>query len=80
MLAELKTGNKVVGIKQSQRAVAGGNAAEAFVAGDCDARIRAAFTELCASCGVPLVSVPTMAELGAACGIQVGAAAAALLR
>ena len=80
MLSELKTGSRVVGIKQAQRAVVGGTAAAAYVAGDCDERIQEAFSALCADCGVALHVVPTMAELGAACGIQVGAAAAALLK
>ena len=33
MISDLKTDKKVVGVKQSRKAVAGGNAAEAFIAG-----------------------------------------------
>lgn len=80
MIANLKTGKKVVGVKQSQKAVTGGNAVAAFVAGDCEERLKATFSELCGQHGVPLTIVSSMVELGNACGIQVGAAAAALLR
>ena len=80
MISDLKTDKKVVGVKQSRKAVAGGNAAEAFIAEDCEENIKTDFAELCRQYSVPLHVVPTMTELGAACGIQVGAAAAVLLR
>lgn len=80
MISDLTTGKKVVGVKQSRKAVTGGNAAEGFIAEDCEEKIKADFAELCGQYRVPLLVVPTMMELGAACGIQVGAAAAVLLR
>ena len=42
--------------------------------------IPSRMTATCQSAAVPVESVPTMAELGKACGIEVGAAVAALLR
>ncbi|MEA5038667.1 MAG: ribosomal L7Ae/L30e/S12e/Gadd45 family protein [Clostridiaceae bacterium] len=80
MITDLKTGKKVVGVKQSGKAVASGKAAEAFLAENCEMCIRDSFTELCEKYQVPLTIIPTMAELGVACGIQVGAAAAVLLK
>ena len=80
MLFELRNGKKTVGRKQSQRAVLEGNAQKIFLASDADARIRQEVEELCRTHGVPVVPVDTMESLGRACGIQVGAAVAALLK
>lgn len=80
MLLELEKGKKTVGRKQSQRAVLSGTAERVFLAGDADERIRQETEALCQAHGVPVTMVDTMEQLGRACGIQVGAAAAALLR
>ena len=80
MLLELEKGKKTVGRKQSQRAILDGKVEKVFLADDADDRIRQETTSLCSEHGVPLVSVETMERLGKACGIQVGAAVAALLR
>ncbi len=80
MLERLKTGPKVVGIKQVLRALNEGSALHVFAAEDAEARVVRPVTELCRECGVPLETVPTMTALGAACGISVGASAAALLK
>ena len=79
MLLELQSGKKAVGRKQSQRAIQDGKARKLFLAEDADASIRQEMQELCQTRGVEVALVPTMAELGRSCGIQVGAAAAALL-
>lgn len=80
MLSELNTGKKVVGVKQSRKAIRDGAAQKAFLAEDSDWNIREDMTRLCQEQGVPVVSVPGMKELGTACGIEVGAAVAVLLR
>jgi len=80
MLLELEKGKKTVGRKQSQRAILEGKAEKVFLASDADDRIRQETMNLCSEHGVPLISVETMECLGKACGIQVGAAVAALLR
>ncbi len=79
MLTELKSSAKVVGVKQTQRAVVDGRARTVFLAQDADPRIIASLSNLCREKGVPTLEVPGMKELGAACGIAVGSAAAALL-
>ena len=79
MLDELNTSRKVVGIKQLRKALKEGQVIRAFVAENADPRLTDPLTEECKSLGVELILVPTMAELGKACGISVGAAAAGLL-
>lgn len=80
MLVELHTKDKVVGIKQLKKALAEDRAKKVFVAGDADPKLIDPILERCREAGVEVEQVPTMAELGKACGIEVGAAVAALLR
>lgn len=80
MLSELKQQPKVVGVKQTKRALCDGRAARVFLAEDADPRVTGPIEALCAQKGVPVEKVPAMKELGGACGIAVGSAAAALLR
>ena len=79
MLEELKQSNKIVGIKQLRRALAGGKAQKVFLAADADPALTEPIAQLCAEGGVDCETVQTMRALGAACGISVGAAAAAIL-
>ncbi len=79
MLDELKTQRKVVGVKQLRKSLRDGQIARAYVAENADPRLTDPLTEECARLGVELILVPTMTELGRACGISVGAAAAGLL-
>ena len=80
MLSELKAGAKVVGAKQTKRAVDGACALRVFLASDADPRVTEPVEALCSERGVPVEKGATMRELGAACGIAVGAAVAALVR
>ncbi len=80
MLSELKNGKKLVGLNQCRKAVNNGSAAAVFIAEDSENRIRLSLLDLCRANGVETVFVPTMKELGSACGIEVGAAAAVLLK
>ncbi len=80
MLVELNTKNKIVGIKQLRKALSEGRAKKVFVAGDADPKLVDPIMDQCQKDGVELEQVPTMADLGRACGIEVGAAVAALLK
>ena len=80
MLAELKTGNVVVGLKQLRKVLRDNTAKAVFLAKDADARLVEPIARQCQENGVALVWVDTMGELGTACGIDVGAAAAASLQ
>ena len=79
MLLDAKNRRKTVGKKQSQRAIQEGKAQEVYLARDAEPRIRQEIAKLCEDAGVPVTEVETMAALGKACGIQVGAAVVALL-
>ncbi len=80
MLTQLKTQEKVVGAKQTRRAVEGDAAATVFLAEDANERVTAPIEMLCQAHGVPVVRVPTMRQLGEACGIPVGATTAAIVK
>ena len=80
MLSELSQAAKVVGGKQSKKAVRDGNARAVFVADDAEQRVIRPIRELCCELNVPLNEVPTMVELGDAAGIDVGAAVVPLLK
>lgn len=77
MLTELTNQAKVVGAKQVKRAVEAGTARKVFLAGDADPRVTEPITALCGEKSVAVETVPSMRELGRACGISVGAAVAA---
>ena len=79
MLTELTAKDKVVGLKQTRRALAAGQAARVFLARDADPHITEPLEAICSLAGVPVEDSHTMAELGCACGIAVGTAACAIL-
>lgn len=80
MLSELKAGARVVGAKQTRRALDSACALRVFLASDADPRVTGPVELLCTERGVPVEKGATMKELGAACGIAVGAAVAALVK
>ena len=69
-----------VGLKQSKKAIESGNAAKAYIAEDCDFQLRRRLEELCDRHGVETLFIPTMKQLGARFGINVGAAVAVTLK
>ena len=79
MLEELSSKDKVVGLKQVQRAVSAGRAGRVFLACDADPQLTGPLEDCCREAGVPVAGEHTMAQLGRACGIDVPTAAAALL-
>ena len=70
---------RVVGVKQSRKAVREGRARRVYLAADADPAVTGPVAEECAAAGVPVETGRTMAQLGRACGIAVGAAAVAEL-
>lgn len=80
MIQELSGPNKVVGAKQAKRALRGGRAVRLFMAMDADPRLLQPLVQEAVNRQVPVSQVPTMKELGAACGIAVGAAVAVLTK
>ena len=80
MLAELRTAHKVIGVKQSKKAIRDGAAAEVYVALDAEKRVVGPIYELCSETDTRITEITTMAELGDAAGIDVGAAVVTVLR
>ncbi|AFQ42302.1 ribosomal protein HS6-type (S12/L30/L7a) [Desulfosporosinus meridiei DSM 13257] len=70
---------KTVGLKQTQRALEKGRVRRVYMAKDAENHVRRPVIEWCDSHNVELFEVPTMKELGKACGIEVGTAIAAIL-
>ena len=69
MLTDLKTAKKVTGAKQVTRALKNGTARRVFLAENADPRVTEPVADLCRETGTETEQVPTMAALGAACGI-----------
>ena len=75
------TGEKViVGAKQLKKALLAGRAACVFLAENADPMITEPIQALCEHTNIQIHWVSSMADLGRACGIEVGAAAAAVLK
>lgn len=79
MLSELQSGNKVVGAKQSRRAIRAGLARQVFLARDAAPALTGPLLRLCRQSDVSVCTDCTMRELGQAAGIQVGASVVTLL-
>ncbi len=79
LITQLQTEHKVVGVKQSRKAVQRGEAQLVFLALDADPQVTDPILELCQVTQVPVETVPHMKDLGAACGITLGCAVAAVL-
>ena len=80
MQSMLSGSNKVVGAKQVLKAVEAGEAVRVFIASDADVFVTRRVYDACREKGVQVTEVPSMRELGEACGVQVKAAAAAVKR
>ncbi|WP_324332481.1 ribosomal L7Ae/L30e/S12e/Gadd45 family protein [Methylomusa anaerophila] len=79
-LDTLKTAKKVIGAKQTARAVEKGLALKVYLAQDADRRVIAPLMETCRRNQIPIETGATMGELGKACGIEVGAASVAIVK
>lgn len=77
ILAEIRHENMVVGAKQLKKALRAGRVRSAYFAADADPAVTEPLADLCKDHGISFTWIRTMAELGRACGIDVGAAAAA---
>ena len=74
---ELAKSKFVVGAKQLKKALKNGNARRVFLACNADPAITEPIAALCQQNSVDYAWVKSMTDLGHACGIEVGAAAAA---
>ncbi|WP_024833007.1 ribosomal L7Ae/L30e/S12e/Gadd45 family protein [Ruminiclostridium josui] len=80
MLDDLKHCKKAVGVKQSTKAVENGVASNVIIARDCEQRVVRGIIALCEEKSVPITYVDSMKQLGKACGIDVDAAVACILK
>ena len=71
---------RIVGTKQLLRALDEGKISQAFVAGDADLLLTKRVVDRCYDMNIPCTQVESMEQLGRACGIDVKAAAAGLLK
>ena len=74
---ELRKNKFVVGAKQLKKALKNGTARRVFLACNADPAVTEPIAALCQLNNVDFAWVRSMTDLGHACGIEVGAAAAA---
>ena len=79
VLAEVTHHKMVVGAKQLKKAVSGGRATWVILAQNADPAITEPLEQLCQQYHISCAWVPNMLDLGKACGIEVGTAAAAAI-
>lgn len=79
-MRELRAGKVVVGAKQLKKALLSGQAWAVYLAQNADPAITEPIAMLCEQMHIPYYQTATMAEIGRACGIDVGAAAAAAVK
>ena len=78
-LAELRNHQKIVGMKQLKKQLLRGGVSRVYLAQDADPAITMPLAELAKAHGTPVFWIGSMHDLGRACNIDVGAAAAATL-
>jgi large subunit ribosomal protein L7A len=78
-LREIRDHARVIGTKQVNKAIAKGQVDKVYLARDAEPHIVEPIHELCRQKNISVVMVDTMESLGKACGIEVGAAAVALV-
>jgi len=75
----IQANNFVVGTKQTVKALKSGNVTKIIVAKDADPVIIGKVIEAAQEVNVPFILVESMMKLGQSCGIEVGAAAVAII-
>jgi large subunit ribosomal protein L7A len=76
----IRSGERLVGFRQTRAGIANGTVKTALLACDADADFAAEAHGLCARHGVPCVLAGTKAELGRECGIDVAAAIVGIIK
>ena len=76
----MESEKRVVGVKQSRKAIREGRARRVYLACDADPALTGPIADECAAAGIPVEMGRTMAQLGRACGISVGASVAVELK
>ena len=79
IFCEISSKKVVVGAKRLRKALFSGKASQVYLAEDADPAITEPILALCELHKVKVAWVRSMTDLGQACGIEVGAAAAAAI-
>lgn len=80
IMAEIRRNNVVVGVKQFKKALRDDRIQKTYLAANADPAVTEPIVELCKERSIVYTWVRTMAELGRACGIEVGAAVATAVK
>lgn len=79
-MIELKSSKKrIVGFKQTLKAVNNKSARKVYLANDADDNLIGSMIQACSQNDIEVINIYSMKELGDACGIEVGASTVALL-
>lgn len=79
LISLLKEQNKVIGIKQTTKALNQGKVKTLFVSKDAEKHLVQHLEQVAKEKDIEIIYVESMKDLGDACGINVGAAVAAIL-
>ena len=79
LLSGLSGSQVLVGAKQLRKALSRGSASRVYLAENADPALTEPLAALCRENSVEVIWVRSMAELGKACGIEVGAATATVV-
>ena len=79
MITELASQEKVIGVKQSRKAIREGRARRVDLACDPAPPLTDPAAASCEAAGIPVETDHTMAQLGQACRITVGASVVVIL-
>ena len=71
---------RCIGYKQAKKALEENRVESIFLAHDCDNNIQKEFSDICGSKNVKISKEYSLTQLGALCGIDVGAAVVAILK
>jgi large subunit ribosomal protein L7A len=77
---EQKSKKIVIGKKQTMRAITRGEAEKVYISKDADFYVIKPIEEVCSNLSIEIVYYENMRDLGNSCGIDVNAAAAAVLK
>ena len=80
MISKLTNSNKIVGAKQVKRALKAEEIQTVYIAEDAEKEVTNEIAQLCNNKDIQVVYVENMRKLGDACGIDVNAAVAALIK
>ncbi len=70
---------KVIGVKQTLKALENNDVSEVFIATDADPKVLLKVIHLAESKNIPIIKLHSMKKMGRACGIDVSAATVAIV-